>query len=119
MGKHLVDPGNVVGGGGQSTALAEITQLDPIYVTATLSQQQVLQIRGNVGQRRFSPDELLKIPVDVGLENGTTFPIHGHIEFVSPQFDPGTGALQVGGILRNSDRTLSGVVRAHAPAGGT
>src|SRR6266478_950983 len=34
VGKHLIDPGNVVGGGGQQTALAEITQLDPIYVVA-------------------------------------------------------------------------------------
>ena len=38
MGKHLIDPGNVVGGGGQEAALAEITQLDPIYATATLSR---------------------------------------------------------------------------------
>ena len=99
MGKHLVDPGNVVGGGGQQTALAEITQLDPIYVTATLSEQQVLEIRANLGQRRFTPADLLKVPVDVGLENGTDFPYHGHIEFVAPQFDPSTGTLEVRGIF--------------------
>lgn len=106
MGKHLVDPGNVVGGPGQQTALAEITQLDPIYVTATLSEQQVLDIRANINQRRLTPAELLKIPVDVGLENGTGFPYHGFIEFVSPQFDPSTGTLQVRGILKNPDRNL-------------
>ena len=47
VGKHLIDPGNLVGGGGQQAALAEITQLDPIYVVANLSEQQVLQIRQN------------------------------------------------------------------------
>src|SRR5437870_704339 len=37
VGKHLIDPGNLVGGAGQQSALAEITQLDPIYVVANLS----------------------------------------------------------------------------------
>ncbi len=119
MGKHLVDPSNVVGGGGQQTALAEINQLDPIYVTATLSEQQVLSIRANVSQRRFSPAELLKIPLDVGLEAGTGFPYHGTVEFVAPQFDPSTGTLQVRGIFANPDRTLlPGLfVRMRIPAG--
>ena len=119
MGKHLVDPANVVGGGGQQTALAEINQLDPIYVTATLSEQQVLGIRANVSQRRFAPAELLKIPLDVGLEAGTGFPYHGTIEFVAPQFDPTTGTLQVRGIFANPDRNLlPGLfVRMRLPAG--
>ena len=37
-------------GGGQPTTLAEITQLDPIYASATLSQRQVLEIRANLDQ---------------------------------------------------------------------
>jgi RND family efflux transporter MFP subunit len=106
MGKHLLDPGNVVGGGGQPTALAEITQLDPIYVNATLSEQQALEIRANLDQRRLTPADLLKVPLDVGLQNGTDFPYHGHIEFVAPQFDPTTGTIEVRGILRNTDRNL-------------
>jgi RND family efflux transporter MFP subunit len=106
MGKHLFDPGNVVGGGGQPTVLAEITQIDPIYVNATLSEQQVQEIRANINQRRLTPTDLVKVPVDVGLQNRTDFPYHGHIEYVAPQFDPTTGTLEVRGILRNPDRNL-------------
>ncbi|ACK49601.1 efflux transporter, RND family, MFP subunit [Methylocella silvestris BL2] len=106
MGKHLVDPGNVVGGAGQQTALAEINQLDPIYVTATLSEAQVLDIRANLNEKRLSPADILKVPVDVGLENGKGFPYSGYLEFVSPQFDPSTGTLQVRGIFKNPDRNL-------------
>jgi RND family efflux transporter MFP subunit len=121
MGKHLLDPGNVVGGGGQPTALAEITQLDPIYVNATLSEQQALEIRANLDQRRLTPADLLEIPLDVGLQNGTDFPYHGHIEFVAPQFDPTTGTIEVRGILRNPDRNLlPGLfVRVRLPKGRT
>ena len=106
VGKHLIDPGNVVGGGGQQTALAEITQLDPIYVVANLSEQQVLQIRQNLSQHRLTLADLHKVPVDVALSNQTGYPLHGTIEYVSPGIDPATGTLLVRGILANPERTL-------------
>ena len=106
VGKHLVDPGNVVGGGGQQTALAEITQLDPIYVVANLSEQQVLQIRQNLNQHRLTFADLRKVPVDVALSDQTGYPLQGTIEYVSPGIAPTTGTLLVRGILANPDRIL-------------
>lgn len=105
-GKHLIDPGNVVGGGGQQTALAEITQLDPIYVVANLSEQDVLKIRANLDQHRLTFADLRKVPVDVALSDQTGFPLQGTIEYVSPGIDPATGTLLVRGILANPNRTL-------------
>jgi RND family efflux transporter MFP subunit len=106
VGKHLIDPGNLVGGGGQQAALAEITQLDPIYVVANLSEQQVLQIRQNLDQHRLTFADLRKVPVDVALSDQTGFPLQGTIEYVAPAIDPATGTLLVRGILANPDRTL-------------
>ena len=104
--KHLVDPGNVVGTGGQATPLASILQLDPIYVEANLSEQQVLQARQNLGQHRLTFADLHKVPVDVELSDQTGFPLQGTIEYVAPGIDPSTGTLLVRGILANPDRTL-------------
>jgi RND family efflux transporter MFP subunit len=106
VGKHLTDPGNVVGGGGQQTALAEITQLDPIYVVANLSEQEVLKIRTNLSQHRLTLADLHKVPVDVGLSDESGFPHQGTIQYVAPALDPQTGTLLVRGILANPDRTL-------------
>jgi RND family efflux transporter MFP subunit len=106
VGKHLIDPGNVVGGGGQQGALAEITQLDPIYVVANLSEQQVLQIRRNLNQHRLTLADLHKVPVDVGLSDEQGFPHRGTIQYVAPALDPATGTLLVRGILSNPDRLL-------------
>jgi RND family efflux transporter MFP subunit len=106
MGKHLIDPGNLVGGGGQQAALAELTQLDPIYVVANLSEQDVLKIRANLGQRRLTLADLHKVPVDVGLSDETGFPHQGTIEYVAPALDPATGTLLVRGIVPNPDRVL-------------
>jgi len=106
VGKHLIDPGNLVGGGGQQAALAEITQLDPIYVVANLSEQQVLQIRQNLNQHRLTFADLRKVPVDVALSDQTGFPLQGTLEYVAPALDPATGTLLVRGILANPDRVL-------------
>jgi RND family efflux transporter MFP subunit len=106
VGKHLIDPGNVVGGGGQQAALAEITQLDPIYVVANLSEQQVLKIRQNLSQHRLTLADLHKVPVDAGLSDEQGFPHRGTIEYVAPQLDPATGTLLVRGVLPNPDRAI-------------
>ncbi|MDR3533202.1 MAG: efflux RND transporter periplasmic adaptor subunit [Rhodopila sp.] len=106
MGRHLVDPGNVVGGNGQEAALADITQLDPIYVVANISLQQGLQIRANLDQRRLTLDELHKIPVEAALQDETGYPHQGTIEYVAPAIDQATGTLLVRGLMRNPNRTL-------------
>lgn len=119
VGKHLIDPGNVVGGGGQQGALAEITQLDPIYVVANLSEQTVLKIRQNLNQQRLTFADLHKVPVDVGLSDEQGFPHRGTIQYVAPALDPATGTLLVRGILQNPDRVfLPGFfVRMRLPMG--
>ena len=106
MGRHLIDPGNVVGGAGQPAALADITQLDPIYVEANISSQQALQVRTNLDQRRLTLEQIRQIPIEVALSNETGFPHRGTLQYVAPVIDPQTGTLFVRGVLRNPDRTL-------------
>jgi RND family efflux transporter MFP subunit len=106
MGRHLVDPENMVGGDGGQPALAEIMQLDPIYVVANISSDQALQIRQNLDQRRLTLEELRRAPVEVQLSDETGFPHRGTLQYVAPQIDPKTGTLYVRGILKNPDRTL-------------
>lgn len=119
MGKHQIDPGNTVGGAGQPTVLAEIIQLDPIYVVANLSEQEVQRVRQALGNRRLTLAELHDTPVDVGLEAGQAYPYHGTIQYVAPAVDPKTGTMLVRGLLRNPDRRLlpGFFVRIRLPAG--
>jgi RND family efflux transporter MFP subunit len=119
MGKHLVDPGNTVGGPGQPKALADIIQLDPIYVVANLSEQEVLRVRQALGNRPLTLAQIHSYPVDVGLEGSQDYPYHGTIQYVAPALDPKTGTLLVRGILRNPDRRLlpGYFVRMRIPAG--
>ena len=106
MGKHLIDPGNVVGGAGQQAALADITQLDPIYVEANISSQTALQVRTNLDQRRLTLEQIHQIPIEVALSNESGFPHRGTLQYMAPAIDPQTGTLFLRGIMRNPDRTL-------------
>jgi RND family efflux transporter MFP subunit len=107
MSKAQIYPGNLVGSvGQQGTALAEIFQLDPIYVVANLSEQDMLKIRANLNQTRLSLAQLVKVPIDVGLEDESNFPRHGTLEYVSPGLDPATGTLLVRGKIANPNRDL-------------
>lgn len=119
MGKHLIDPGNTVGGPGQPSTLAEIIQLDPIYVVANLSEQEVQRVRKALGDHRLTFAELHDTPVDVGFEAGQDYPYHGFIQYVAPAIDPKTGTMLVRGLLQNPDRRLlpGFFVRIRLPAG--
>ncbi len=44
IGRHLVNPGNLVGSMGQQTALAQIDQLDPLYVYFTINERDLLKL---------------------------------------------------------------------------
>ena len=107
MSKAQIYPGNLVGSPGQqSTALATIYQIDPIYVVANLGEQDALKIRQNLDQRRLTQADLPKIPIQVALQNETDFPRHGVLEYVSPGLDPATGTLLIRGKVDNPNRDL-------------
>jgi len=106
MGRHLVDPGNLVGSSGQNAVLAEILRLDPIYVELNIAAAQAQQIRANLDQRRLSLEELRRVPIEVQLQGESGFPHRGTMDYVAPQIDAGTGTLFLRGRLPNPNRTL-------------
>ncbi|MFZ5778789.1 MAG: efflux RND transporter periplasmic adaptor subunit [Pseudomonadota bacterium] len=103
--KHLVSVGELVGNG-VATKLATIVQLDPIYVEFNISEQDVLKIRKNLGNRRVTVEELAKIPLDIGLMNEEGYPHKGFLNYVSPEIDAQTGTVLVRGLFKNPDRQL-------------
>ena len=106
MGRHMIDPGNLVGSSTQNAVLAEILQLDPIYVEVNISAQQAQQVRTNLDQRRLTLADMQRIPVEVQLQGESGFPHRGTLNYVAPQIDAATGTLFVRGLLQNPNRTL-------------
>jgi RND family efflux transporter MFP subunit len=100
---HLVSVGGLVGVAGP-TKLATIVQLDPIYVTFTVSEQQVLRIKAAMLERGMTPRDIKNVPVDVGLMTEEGYPHAGKLDYVAPTLDASTGTLSARGILENPKR---------------
>ncbi len=102
---HQVAIGSLVGANGP-TRLASVVQLDPIYVSFNISEQDVLRIRGSLRRSGVSETDLTKVPLELGLMTEDGYPHHGTLDYANPAVDPGTGTLMLRGILANADRAL-------------
>jgi RND family efflux transporter MFP subunit len=114
-----VSIGDYVGGNSQPTVLATIVQLDPIYANFTVNERDVLRIRAEMRRRGLTPQDLKKVPVDIGLQTEQGYPHSGLLDYVAPTIDSSTGTLAVRGIFQNADRALlPGLfVRVRVPTG--
>jgi RND family efflux transporter MFP subunit len=117
MGNHLVDPGNVVGAMGQETALAEINQIDPIYVYFTINERDLLRV---IAEDRANNTPVVDrhIPLQFALLNESTYTHDGELDFASISASPTSGTLTLRGIFPNPrGNILPGLfVRVRAPA---
>jgi RND family efflux transporter MFP subunit len=104
IGRRLVDPGNLVGAGG-NTVLAEINQIDPIYVYFTINEADLLRLMRATG---LKPGEAqrMKIPVYLGLANEKGYPHQGYLDFTGIAVTPTTGTLLLRGIFPNPDGVI-------------
>ena len=102
---HLVDPGALVGAGGP-TKLATLVQLDPIYVTFNIDEQEALQVRQSLVSRGLTFQQAPPFQVEVGLQTEQGFPHPGTINYASPTVDTGTGTVGVRAVLDNKDTLL-------------
>ena len=105
IGRHLVDPGNLVGSMGKQTVLAIIDQIDPLYVYFTINERDLLRI---IKMRRSAglPIAQPVVPAYFGLSNEESFPHSGRLDFASIAVTPTTGTLQVRGIFPNHDHAI-------------
>ncbi|MDD2902254.1 MAG: efflux RND transporter periplasmic adaptor subunit [Syntrophales bacterium] len=104
MGRHLKDPGTLVGAG-EKTLLAEINQIDPMYVYFNINEQDLLRVRGKKPEKA-EEIEKKKHPVFVGLADEEGYPHKGWLDFAAISLNPTTGSLQLRAILRNQDELI-------------
>ncbi len=108
MDRRQVDPGNLVGSGG-NTVLAAINQIDPMYVYFNISDLDLARLLKRTGGIP-GPSDARKWPVHVGLPGEDGYPRQGHLDFAAISLTATTGTLLMRGILSNSDgRILPGL----------
>lgn len=101
-----VSVGQFVGGNGAPTVLATIVQVDPIYATYNISEQDVLRLRAVMAKRGMNRDDLMQVPVEIGLQTETGYPHKGHFNYAAPMVNASTGTLAARATFDNKDRAL-------------
>ena len=105
--------------GTTTTVLASIVQSDPVYVNFSISEQDALRIRAEIAQRGLSPEDLKKVPVEIGLQSEAGYPHRGRLDYASPTVDSSTGTLAGRAVFDNAKRVLlpGYFVRVRVPIG--
>jgi RND family efflux transporter MFP subunit len=115
--RRLKDPGNLVGRGGEETVLAEINQIDPIYVYFTINERDLLRL---IGEQHEAPEkmETERWPVFFGLAGEKDYPRQGLLDFAAISVDAATGTLLLRGVFPNpGGKVLPGLfARVRVPA---
>jgi RND family efflux transporter MFP subunit len=101
MDRRLVDPGNLVGSQG-STVLANINQIDPIYVYFNISDLDLARLLKTTGGIP-GPGDKRKWPVHAGLPSEAGYPHQGYLDFAAISLTTTTGSLLMRGVLPNQD----------------
>lgn len=104
IGRRLRDPGNLVGAG-EFTPLAEINQIDPVYVYFTINESDLLRV---IRQTNISPAEAEKmnIPAALALSGESDYPHPCRLDFTAITVTANTGTLQLRSICPNKDNAI-------------
>jgi RND family efflux transporter MFP subunit len=106
IGRHLVNPGNLVGAAGQQTPLAQIDQIDPLYVYFSINEGDLLELISQFKRSPATRNDQRVTPCYFGLANETGFPRRGRLDFASIAVAPTTGTLQLRGIFPNPNLSV-------------
>ena len=105
IGKSSVTDGALVTAY-QPTSLATIQQLNPIYVDVTQSSAELLRLKRNLETGRLSADGKNGKKVRLLLEDGTTYPLEGTLQFRDITVDPATGSFTLRIVVPNPEHLL-------------
>jgi membrane fusion protein (multidrug efflux system) len=102
IGRSLVTTGALVTNG-QTTALASIQRLDPIYVDIQQSSADLVALRRTLAAGGAAASAA---PVKLTLEDGSEYGLTGRVEFAEPVVDQNTGTVTLRATFPNPSGLL-------------
>ena len=100
IGKSSVTEGALVTNG-QSTALATVQQLDPIYVDVTQSSSDFMRLKQQTSLQKGDTSS-----VELLMENGQPYPLKGTLQFSDVTVDESTGSITLRALFPNPQHML-------------
>ncbi len=105
IGKSSVTPGALVTAS-QTTELATVQQLDPLYVDLSQSSTALLRLKHAMARGELQKSGANSAKVQLLLEDGSTYPHEGTLEFSDVTVDQNTGTITLRALFPNPDGDL-------------
>ncbi|MDE1161119.1 MAG: efflux RND transporter periplasmic adaptor subunit [Acidobacteriaceae bacterium] len=103
-GQATTQVGNLVS---PQTTLTAVSQLDPIRVYFSMSDNEYLTLTSRARQNSMSFDkDISRIELSLVLADGSTYPHKGHIAFVDRGMNQQTGAIRIAALFPNPGNVL-------------
>jgi membrane fusion protein (multidrug efflux system) len=104
-GKQQVTEGALVGQG-EATLLTTVEQIDPIYVNFSQAVGEIEELRRAAATGSVALSTPGKARIELLRPDGSAYGIDGTLDFSDAAVDAATGAVNLRGIVANSDHTL-------------
>ncbi|AOA08970.1 efflux transporter periplasmic adaptor subunit [Pseudomonas sp. TMW 2.1634] len=98
----------------QNAAMATVNQLDPIYVDVTQPITRILQLKRALKAGDLKNAGTDQAEVTLTLDDGSAYPLTGHLKFSEVSVDQGTGSVTLRAVFPNPDRALLPGMFVHA-----
>ncbi|MFG6458710.1 efflux RND transporter periplasmic adaptor subunit [Roseateles sp. BYS96W] len=105
VGRSAVTAGALVTAN-QTTAMATVQQLDPIYVDVTQTSAELLRLQRQIADGTLQRDASGQARVKLLLEDGSTYAQEGKLQFSELQVDPASGSVTLRAQFPNPKRQL-------------
>lgn len=113
IGRSIVTPGALVTAN-QASQLSTVTQVDPIYVDVNQPVTTLLRFQREMAAGEIETADDGAAKVTLKLEDGSTYPLSGKLEFHEVNVDQGTGTVVVRALFPNPKRLLLPGMYVHA-----
>ena len=108
--------GDLVGPGGSTTVLTQISQVDPMKMNFSITEAEYLQAAALLKKLQSGEMKAEKGHIMLTLADGSTYPEMGKFDFVNRQVSSSTGTIQITALFPNPGNVLRPGLFARATA---
>jgi RND family efflux transporter MFP subunit len=106
MGRHLIDVGNYLGSSPDGIKLAEIRQIQPLYIYFSMSETELLQFLEMSSPDTTPETQVGKRKLYAQLQGEKDFPHEGVLDFAASDLSSDTGTLELRGVFANKSAKI-------------
>ena len=98
--------GDLVGPGGTASVLTQMSQVNPIKVNFSITEEEYLGAAALLKRLQQAKQQDLHDVLQLTLADGTVFPKKGRFDFVNRQVNVATGTIQITALFPNDEDVL-------------